>query len=144
MSNLKDLLEVRRGQFRAEYDGNDLGELAAPPEIKAGYESASFVIHDPVLLSRTLESDAELHAAITLKLKSLNRALSLLDSPPSEPVVLKLRNTGGNGELVLTFPAVKLLPVWEFAPGFSGEHLITLKFSAECDSKGKLFYYSCT
>ncbi len=144
MGNLKDLLEVRRGRFRAVCNGNDLGELAGPPEIRAGYEAENFIIHDPVLLSRTVESGAELHASIVLKLKSAALGLSLLDSPPPEPLVLELRNTSGNGPLVLTFPHCRLLPVWEFAPGFTGEHLITLKFSAASDPKGKLFYYSCT
>ena len=144
MGNLKDLLEVRRGKFRAVCNGKDLGELADPPEIRAGYEAENFVIHDPLLLSRTVESQAELHAGIILKLKSVERGLSLLDSPPSEPAVLELHNTGGNGPLVLKFPECRLLPAWELAPGYSGEHRITLKFSAKCDVKGKLFYYSCT
>ena len=144
MGNLKDLLEVRRGKFRAFCNGNDLGELADPPEIRAGYEATNFTIHDPVMFSRGVESRAGLHASIVLKLKSVERGLSMLDSPPSEPAVLELHNAAGNGPLVLKFPECRLLPAWELAPGYSGEHRITLKFSAECDAKGKLFYYSST
>ncbi|MBE6365676.1 MAG: hypothetical protein E7053_08010 [Lentisphaerae bacterium] len=144
MGSLKDVLEVSRGKFRAFCNENDLGELALPPEIKAGYRAENFVIHDLVLPSRTLEGNAEIHAQITLKLKCLPRALAMLDAPPAENMVLKLQNDSGNPPLTLIFPACKLLPVWEFAPGFTGEHLITLKFSAVCDPQGKLFYYNCT
>ena len=44
MGNLRDLMEVSRGKYRAFYGGNDLGELASPPEIKADYENMAKMI----------------------------------------------------------------------------------------------------
>ena len=144
MGNLWDLMEVSRGKYRAFYGGNDLGELASPPEIKADYESRTLLVHDPVLPSRTLEGKAELHALITLKLRAVSRGLELLSSRGEETAELLLKNGGRNEKLQLNFPCVRLLPSWEFIPSFAGEHIITLKFSALMDQSGRLFYFSGT
>ena len=76
MGTLKDLLEVRRGRYRAYFNGGELGELAFPPEVKAGYDAVNFMVHASP--SRQLEGHRELKAVIRLKLKAVNRAFTLL------------------------------------------------------------------
>ena len=144
MGHLRDLLENRRGKFRAYYKSVDLGELASPPEVKAGFDLHTLQIHDPILSSRILEGHSGIHASVQLKLKAVCRALELLSDIPDESGALELRNTETGQPMKLLFPESRLLPSWEFVPTFAGDHLITLKFSAYSDSKGKLFYFSCT
>ena len=140
MGRLSDLMEHRRGEFRAYFAGMDLGELAAAPEIKANYEAKNFLMQDEVHISRSVEGIPELHATVKLPLKGIRRILVLLSQYPIGSGELRLVNHSPSQELTLIFPESRLLPVWEFIPGMTGEHRIVVQFSAGINSEGKLFY----
>ena len=144
MGTLREILEIRRGIYRASFAGTDLGELAAPPEIRADYSSTGMSVHPAADGSRRMEGEPELRAKIVLKLKALHLALSILDDPPSATALLRLHNPDRRHSATLDFPVSRLLPVWEFAPSFTGDHLITVHFHAAADQTGRLFYYSGT
>lgn len=144
MGTLKDLLTVNRGRYRAHFDGGDLGELASPPEIKADYNASTLLIRGEDRPSEKLEGCRELQAKITLKLKAVDHALLLLENIPENGRNLQLINSDLHHRSELLFPETKLLPVWEFEPSFTGDHLITLHFFARNTPEGKLFYFSGT
>lgn len=143
MSKLNDLLERRRGRYRAEFGGSDLGELASPPEINADYDSEKFTIH--ALPSRKLEGCSEKYAEITLKLKGVSRGFGLLSSPPETLKTLKLHTPDETGSgVTLEFPESELLETWQFEPSFAGDHILTLHFLSRCGANGQLFYFTGT
>lgn len=142
MGKLNDLLERSRGRYRASFRGNDLGELASPPEIKADYDAERFTVH--ALPSKKLEGCGEKHARITLKLKSVNRGLSLLSEKTPSPGQLFLTLRNMSNSMQLEFPESQLLPEWEFEPSFTGDHILTLHFFSRSGTNGELFYFSGT
>lgn len=144
MSRLSDLLSVSRGVYRGYFAGEDLGGLAAPPVIKADYDVPSLLVKGESRPSERLEGCRELQAKITLKLKNVNLAWRLLENIHSEADKLELVNSGNRSNTRLTFPESWLLPVWEFEPSFTGDHLITLHFFSRNDGDGKLFYFTGT
>ena len=141
MGKLSDIMENRRGSFRAYFNGIDLGELASSPEIKADYDTGNFILLDEIHATRTEEGIPELRARIKLPLKAIKRILHLLHDLPAESGELRLTNHSPGGSLELCFPSSRLLPVWEFIPSLTGDHRITVHFSASSDSAGKLFYF---
>ena len=140
MGRLSDLMENRRGGFRAYFAGMDHGELAASPEIRADYETGNIAVLDEVCGTRTVEGEPEVNALIKLPLKAVRRMLILLSDLPAESGELRLTNHAPSGDLTLVFPQSRLLPVWEFIPSQTGDHRITVRFSAVSDSEGELFY----
>ena len=142
MSRLNEFLERRRGRCQAVFGSRELGELASPPEIKAGYDAERFTIH--ALPSKKLEGCSEKRAEITLKLKSVNRGFALLSEKSDYllPLTLKTSITDDSG--VLEFPETQLLPEWEFEPSFTGDHILILHFLSRCGANGQLFYFSGT
>ena len=142
MSSIRGMMNQRHGRFRAVYNGADLGELACPPEIRAGYEAESFTVQENFALARTIEAVPELSAVIRLRVKAVQLALELLDKLPGNSGELLLRNPDCRPEMELLFPDCRLLPVWEFTPSFTGSHHILLQFSARCGANGKLFRLS--
>lgn len=142
MSTLQELLNTRRGGYRAVYKGIDLGELADTPEIKAGYDAENFVVQTQEFLSRTCEGAAELYATVKLPVKMVETALELLDGDLSIPGELCLRNTFIKRVHELRFPECRLLPSWEFSPSVTGMHILIMKFMARTGTDGKLFYFS--
>ncbi|MBE6357004.1 MAG: hypothetical protein E7058_07835 [Lentisphaerae bacterium] len=142
MDTLKELFKIRRGRYRAFYQGEDLGKLAAPPEVRAKYAAASAIVHNDYNYSREVEGEPEVSARITLRLYHIGKALKLLSQLPFSPGALELTNMGLEPAEKLIFPLSRLLPEWEFEPSFSGDHLITVKFCAKPDEAGKLFYFT--
>jgi len=140
MNCIKDIINHRHGRFRAFFDGRDLGELASPPEIRAGYEAANFAVQGDSVFARTIEAAPELSAVIKIRVKAVQQALELLEQQPGAQGKLLLKNPDCRPVMQLLFPDCRLQPAWEFAPAFTGEHHILLQFSAKCDSAGKLFY----
>lgn len=141
---LTEVLSVKRGKYRAAFGGVELGELASPPEIRADYDTGTIPVFGGTGYSRNIEGGKELYARINLKTKSVIQALDFLNDLPSDPLALLLYNPDQKPEFRLEFPAVHLLPVWNFEPSFSGDHLISINFYAESDINGKLFYFSGT
>ena len=142
MSKLNELLERRRGKYKAVFGSIELGELASPPEIKAGYDSEHFTIH--ALPSKKLEGYSEKRAKIILRLKMVAKGFELLTGDISAALNLSLSNSGEGSGIKLDFPEAKLLPEWEFEPSFTGDHILVLHFSARCAAEGQLFYFSNT
>ena len=142
MSKLNELLERRRGRYQAVFGNEELGELASPPEIKAGYDSEHFTIH--ALPSKKLEAFSEKRAKITLHLRSVNRGFTLLSSENESLLPLLLKTSAADGGGILEFPETRLLPEWEFEPSFTGDHILTLYFFSRCGANGQLFYFSGT
>ena len=142
MNRLQEILNISRGRYRAFYRKEDLGKLAAPPEIRAGYDAVKLTVHNENNFSRQLEGEPEISAKITLKLNAVGKALQLLSSLPFEAGELYLKNGDSADSEELYFPVSRLLPEWEFEPSFAGEHLITIRFRAKADETGKLFYWS--
>ena len=137
MSRLSDLLETSRGEFRAYFNGEDLGALSKPPEIRANYTTRELILLDEVQNSRTAEGSAEKRAKIELTLRSVKRLLTLLSQDSAVDGELKLLDISGG--LILTFPCSRLLPQWELHPSVNG-HCLTVHFSSSCNDDGKLFY----
>lgn len=142
MSKLNELLERRRGRYQAVFGSEELGELASPPEIKAGYDSENFTIH--ALPSKKVEGCSEKRAKITLRIKSVNRGFALLSGETGTLLPLVLKTSPADGGGVLEFPETRLLPEWEFEPSFTGDHILTLHFFSRCGANGQLFYFSGT
>ena len=141
MSTLKELLEFGRGVYRAFFDETDLGTLAVPPEVKAEGRHPSLTIRDTDAWTRTQTGEPELRAEIRLKLKSVYLGFSMLSDPPASGR-LRLINSDRRRPAELDFPVCRLLPEWEFAPSFIGDHLLTVHFLAEADDEGRLFYFT--
>ena len=139
MSKLNELLERRRGKYKAVYGGKELGELTSPPEIKAGYDSEQFTIH--ALPSKKREGYSEKRARITLRLKTVKRGFELLTGDISVPRVLELSAAEEGSGVTLNFPEARIFPEWEFEPSLSADHTLVLHFSARCGAEGTLFTF---
>lgn len=138
---LQDTTSRQRGRYRAEFSGEDLGFLGAPPKISAGYECIAMPVSDtsaPAGYSE-VETPARLSGKVYLTLGAVAEALQLLSDLP-EPGVLILRpEFPGTGQ-TLRFPVAKILPQWEFVPGTSGNHTVQMCLKITADAAGKLFY----
>lgn len=141
MGTLREILEFGRGVYRAFFEETDLGILAVPPEVRAECRHASLSIRHTDLRPRTQEGEPELRADIKLKLKSVYLGFAMLNDPPASGR-LRLVNSDRRRPAELAFPVCRLLPEWEFAPSFIGDHLLTVHFRAESDDLGKLFYFT--
>ena len=141
MKRLQEVLTVRKGRYRAFFNGEDLGKPASPPEIRAKYDAVNATVHDENNFSIQLEGEPEIYARITLKLYDVSKALRMLSEMPQQPGELQLKNGYLQTAEVLNFPVSRLLPEWEFEPSFTGDHLITVRFFARADETGKLFYF---
>lgn len=142
MSRLNELLERRRGKYKAVYGGRELGTLALPPEIRAGYDSEHFTIH--ALPSKKLEGYSEKRAEITLHLTNVAKGFELLAGDISEENKLLLSAVNEGSGVTLEFPEARLLPKWEFEPALNSDHTLVMHFYARCAAEGKLFYFMTT
>ena len=141
MKRLQEILTVRKGRYRAFFNGEDLGKPASPPEIRAKYDAVNATVHDENNFSSQLEGEPEIYARITLKLYDVAKVLRMLSQVPLQSGELQLKNGDLQTAEVLSFPVSRLLPEWEFEPSFTGDHLITVRFLAKADGQGQLFRF---
>lgn len=142
MIQLHDVPSAGTGRYRAVFAGIDLGELAAPPVIRATYQSVKMPIRDSASASGLGEAESapRLTGTADLRLYASAAVWELLTEAVWTEGELRLIPEdvpGGRG--ALKFPAAKLLPEWEFEPATVGVHGVRIHLRLSADSAGKLF-----
>ncbi|MCI5779371.1 MAG: hypothetical protein MR051_06105 [Lentisphaeria bacterium] len=142
MIQLHDVPSAGTGRFRAVFAGTDLGSLAAPPVIRATYQSVKMPISDPASASGLGEAESAPRPTGTadLRLYATAAVWNLLSEAVWMEGELRLipeEPPGARG--TLKFPAARLLPEWEFEPAAVGVHGVRIHLRLSADSAGKLF-----
>ena len=142
MSKISDITAAQRGRYRAEFAGQDLGFLSAPPEISAGYETAAFAVCNETGISGydEVENSPRLYGTVKLHCGAVADALQMIFQNRRQTAELKLAPEFPGTGVTLRFPAAQLLPKWEFAPHRIGDHCIVIYLRLRADSAGNLFY----
>jgi hypothetical protein len=142
MKDVQEMCSRHYGSYRAEFAGNELGKLPAPPEIKADYEAVKFPVYDETSAAgyRRITNKARLFGEISMDLPVRDELWQLLFTGQWQSGELILIPEKLSGCMHLRFPSAQLLPRWEFEPSCTGTHFITLHWQLSEDSDGKLFY----
>ena len=142
MNSINDVTTLQRGRYRADFNGQDLGILLAPPEISADYETVSLAVCDETLPSGYGEigNKPQLFGMVRLSSGAVSEVLRLLADSAWQSGKLRLQPEFPGTGAALDFPAAQLLPKWEFEPERNGNHMVRIYLRLQADSAGKLFY----
>ena len=142
MSSITEALSLKYGRYRAQFGQTDLGNLAAPPEIRVDYRTIRTAIRNSqnALQTETVESSPTVTGEAVLNLAAVDAAWALLETDSWTTRELRLLPEAPRTGTLLRFPAAQLEPHWEFQPATAGPHTLRIHLRLRTDSAGKIFY----